>query len=74
MTTGEGWPEGLPAGGFRVARRSNRLTEAVAFSRDLVGLPLLMTFKGADTPDGLDGAIFGLPGMAATGPGCAWIS
>jgi len=31
-----------------------------------VGLPLLMAFKGADTPDGLDGAIFGLPAMAAT--------
>lgn len=66
MTTSEAWPEGLPAGGFRVARRSNHLAEAVAFYRDLVGLPLLMAFRGADTPDGLDGAIFGLPGMAAT--------
>jgi hypothetical protein len=66
MAASEEWPAGLPAGGFRIARRSNHLAEAVAFYRDLVGLPLLMAFQGADTPDGLDGAIFGLPGMAAT--------
>jgi hypothetical protein len=49
-----------------VARRSSRFAATVAFYRDLVGLPLLMAFSGTDTPDGLDGAIFGLPGKSAT--------
>ncbi len=59
------WPEGLPAGAFRLARRSNHFAEAVAFYRDLVGLPLLLTFD-AHGPEGFDGAIFGLPGASAT--------
>ncbi|HTU06352.1 MAG TPA: VOC family protein, partial [Trebonia sp.] len=63
-STGE-WPEGLPAGAFRVARRSYHFAEAVAFYRDLVGLPLLLTFD-AHGPDGFDGAIFGLPDTGAT--------
>lgn len=59
------WPDGLPAGAFRVARRTNHFEESVAFYRDLVGLPLLMTFEphGAD---GFHGAIFGLPDASAT--------
>jgi catechol 2,3-dioxygenase-like lactoylglutathione lyase family enzyme len=60
-----GWPEGLPVGAFRVARRSNHFAEAVAFYRDLVGLPLLLTFE-AHEPDGFDGAVFGLPDASAT--------
>jgi catechol 2,3-dioxygenase-like lactoylglutathione lyase family enzyme len=59
------WPDGLPAGAFRVARRSHHFADAVAFYRDLVGLPLLLTFD-AHGPDGFDGAIFGLPDAAAT--------
>lgn len=66
MGSGNGWPEGLPAGAFRVARRSSHFAAAVAFYRDLVGLPLLMTFDAAHGPDGFDGAIFGLPDAAAT--------
>jgi catechol 2,3-dioxygenase-like lactoylglutathione lyase family enzyme len=59
------WPEGLPAGAFRLARRTNHFAESVAFYRDLVGLPLLLTFE----PHGADdfhGAIFGLPDASAT--------
>lgn len=59
------WPEGLPAGAFRIARRTNHFAESVAFYRDLVGLPLLLTFE----PHGADdfhGAIFGLPDASAT--------
>ncbi|HLH81756.1 MAG TPA: VOC family protein [Trebonia sp.] len=49
-----------------MARRSNHFAEAVAFYRDLVGLPLLLTFDAAHGPDGFDGAIFGLPDTSAT--------
>lgn len=59
------WPEGLPAGAFRIARRTNHFTESVAFYRDLVGLPLLMTFEPHGAND-FHGAIFGLPDASAT--------
>lgn len=65
MESDSGWPRELPAGAFRVARRSNHFAAAVAFYRDLVGLPLLFTFD-AHEPDGFDGAIFGLPDASAT--------
>jgi hypothetical protein len=42
-------PEGLPTGAFRIARRTNHFTESVAFYRDLVGLPLLLTFEPRGT-------------------------
>jgi hypothetical protein len=45
------WPDGLPTGAFRFARRTNHFAESVAFYRDLVGLPLLMTFEPHE-PDG----------------------
>ncbi|HEX4832195.1 MAG TPA: VOC family protein [Trebonia sp.] len=66
MTSAQ-WPEGLPAGGFRFVRRSNHFAEAVAFYRDLAGLPLLLTFNepGADGAAGYDGAVFGLPDKSA---------
>lgn len=53
------------AGAFRVGRRTNHFAAAVAFYRDLVGLPLLQTFE-PHGPDGFAGAIFGLPGASAT--------
>jgi catechol 2,3-dioxygenase-like lactoylglutathione lyase family enzyme len=59
------WPDELPAGAFRVAQRTNHFTETVAFYRDLVGLPLLLTFE-PHGPDGFHGAIFGLPDASAT--------
>lgn len=59
------WPEELPAGAFRVARRTSHFEESVAFYRDLVRLPLLMTF-GPHGPDAFRGAIFGLPDASAT--------
>lgn len=65
MESAGNWPAGLPAGAFRVARRSHHFERSVAFYRDLVGLPLLATFD-AHEPDGFAGAIFGLPDAAAT--------
>jgi catechol 2,3-dioxygenase-like lactoylglutathione lyase family enzyme len=47
-------------GAIRFARRSNHFEETVAFYRDLVGLPLLLTFD-AHEPDNFGGAVFGLP-------------
>jgi catechol 2,3-dioxygenase-like lactoylglutathione lyase family enzyme len=60
----EGWPEHLRVGAFRFARRTNHFAETVAFYRDLVGLPLLLTFD-AHEPDGFEGAVFGLPDASA---------
>ena len=62
----EGWPEHLRVGAFRFARRSNHYQQAVAFYRDLVGLPLLLTFDAGHGPDAFDGAVFGLPDASAT--------
>jgi YycE-like protein len=59
------WPDGLPTGAFRFTRRTNHFAESVAFYRDLVRLPLLMTFEPHE-PDGFSGAIFGLPDASAT--------
>lgn len=53
-------------GAFRFARRTNHYEQAVAFYRDLVGLPLLLTFDASHGPDGFDGAVFGLPDASAT--------
>jgi catechol 2,3-dioxygenase-like lactoylglutathione lyase family enzyme len=47
-------------GAIRFARRTNHFEETVAFYRDLVGLPLLLTFD-AHEPDNFAGAVFGLP-------------
>jgi catechol 2,3-dioxygenase-like lactoylglutathione lyase family enzyme len=52
------WPEQLPVGALRVGRSSARYEQAVRFYRDLVGLPVLESFKGSY---GEDGTIFGLP-------------
>ena len=64
--TPKGWPSALPVGAVRFARRTTRLAECVAFYRDLVGLPLLLTFAPEDGPDAFAGAIFGVPGAALT--------
>lgn len=58
------WPAELHTiGAIRFARRSTNFAAAVAFYRDLVGLPLCATFEGSY---GSNGAIFGLPGTALT--------
>ena len=53
------WPGHLPTGALRVVRWSDHYDQAVAFYRDIVGLPLLETFHDSY---GLDGTILGLPG------------
>jgi catechol 2,3-dioxygenase-like lactoylglutathione lyase family enzyme len=62
----QAWPEGTAVGAVRFARRTSQLALAVAFYRDLVGLPLLLTFGRDDGPDAFAGAIFGLPGTRVT--------
>lgn len=57
---------GASAGAVRFARRTPHLAVTVAFYRDLVGLPLLLTFGPDDGPDALAGAVFGLPGTRVT--------
>jgi catechol 2,3-dioxygenase-like lactoylglutathione lyase family enzyme len=52
------WPEHLPVGALRIVRWSARYDEAVAFYRDIIGLPVLETFHDSY---GLDGTILGLP-------------
>jgi catechol 2,3-dioxygenase-like lactoylglutathione lyase family enzyme len=61
----EGWPEHLRVGAVRFAWRTNHFDETVAFYRDLVGLPLLLTFD-AHEPDNFAGAVFGMPDASAT--------
>jgi catechol 2,3-dioxygenase-like lactoylglutathione lyase family enzyme len=56
------WPEHLPVGAVRVARTSAHYDQTVQFYRDLVGLPVLESFKGSY---GEDGTIFGLPDTAS---------
>jgi catechol 2,3-dioxygenase-like lactoylglutathione lyase family enzyme len=65
MTMSDERPERLPAGAFRVALRSGRLTEAGAFYQDLVGLPLLHSFS-AGQASAHDGLIFGVPDTSVT--------
>ncbi len=58
------WPEQLASvGAIRFARRYHHFHEAVAFYRDLVGLPLYETFEASY---GSTGAIFALPTPALT--------
>ena len=58
------WPAGLRrVGGLRFSWGSVEFDEAVAFYRDLVGLPLIETFENSY---GSTGAIFGLPNAAFT--------
>jgi catechol 2,3-dioxygenase-like lactoylglutathione lyase family enzyme len=53
------WPEHLPVGALRLVRWSSRYDETVRFYRDVIGLPVLETFRASY---GLDGTILGLPG------------
>jgi catechol 2,3-dioxygenase-like lactoylglutathione lyase family enzyme len=62
----QGWPQGTRVGAVRFARRTAQLGVTVAFYRDLVGLPLLLTFDSDDGPDHFAGAVFGLPGTPVT--------
>ena len=55
------WPEHLPVGAVRVGRTSAHYDQTVPFYRDLVGLPVLESFKASF---GEDGTIFGLPDTA----------
>jgi len=52
------WPEHLPVRALRVVRWSARYDETVGFYRDIIGLPVLETFRDSY---GLDGTILGLP-------------
>ena len=45
-------------GGLRVVRWSTHYDQTVIFYRDIIGLPVLETFRGSY---GLDGTILGLP-------------
>ncbi len=56
------WPEHLPVGAVRVGRTSADYDQTVQFYRDLVGLPVLESFKESF---GDDGTIFGLPDTAS---------
>ena len=56
---GARWPENLPVGALRVVRWSAQYDQTVIFYRDVVGLPVLETFRDSY---GLDGTILGLPG------------
>ena len=58
------WPKALGRlGAIRFGWRYHRFREAVAFYRDLVGLPLYETFEGSY---GSNGAIFALPDPSVT--------
>ncbi len=58
------WLDALAGlGAIRFARRYHRFRGAVAFYRDLVGLPLVESFAGSY---GSTGAIFALPDSACT--------
>jgi catechol 2,3-dioxygenase-like lactoylglutathione lyase family enzyme len=58
-------PEGLPVGAFRVGLRTNHLSAAEHFYRDLAGLPLLYSFT-AGPASKHDGLIFGVPDTSVT--------
>jgi hypothetical protein len=53
------WPVHLRVGALRVVRWSAHYGQTVIFYRDIVGLPVVETFRGSY---GLDGTILGLPG------------
>jgi catechol 2,3-dioxygenase-like lactoylglutathione lyase family enzyme len=55
------WPGHLHVGALRWVRSSTHYDETIAFYRDLVGLPVVDSFRGSF---GEDGTIFGLPGTA----------
>jgi hypothetical protein len=58
------WPDELASiGAIRFARRSANFAATVGFYRDLVGLPLYLTFEESY---GSTGAIFGMPGSTLT--------
>lgn len=61
-----GWPDLLPVGAVRFARRTSDLAAAVRFYGDLLGLPLLVEFGADDGPDSFAGAVFGMPGPSVT--------
>jgi catechol 2,3-dioxygenase-like lactoylglutathione lyase family enzyme len=54
------WPAHLHPGALRWVRSSTHYDDTVAFYRDLVGLPVIDSFRGSY---GEDGTIFGLPGF-----------
>ena len=54
------WPDHLRPGAFRWVRSSTHYNDTVAFYRDLVGLPVVDSFRDSY---GDDGTIFGLPGF-----------
>ena len=73
MGTGPGqasWPAHLPAGALRVERWSARYEQTVTFYQDIIGLPVLETFRDSY---GLDGTIHpraaGRPGSPGDRPG-----
>lgn len=66
MTQEVGWPDLLPVGAVRFARRTSDLAVAVRFYGDLLGLPLLVEFDAHDGPDSFAGAVFGMPGPSVT--------
>jgi len=54
-----GWPAGLPVTRVRVARPTDRLDAVVRFYRDGLGLPVISSFHGHAS---YEGVILGLPG------------
>lgn len=62
MTVKAAWPDLLPVGAVRFARRTCDLEAVVRFYRDWVGLPLLVKFGTDDGPDAFAGAVSGMPG------------
>jgi catechol 2,3-dioxygenase-like lactoylglutathione lyase family enzyme len=56
-----GWPSHLHPGALRWVRSSTHYDETIAFYRDLVGLPVVDSFRDSY---GEDGTIFGLPDTA----------
>src|SRR5918911_1076144 len=55
------WPDHLRPGALRWVRSSTHYDDTIAFYRDLVGLPVVDSFRASY---GEDGTIFGLPGIA----------
>ena len=54
------WPAHLHPGAVRWVRSSSHYDDTVAFYRDLVGLPVIDSFRASY---GEEGTIFGLPGF-----------
>jgi hypothetical protein len=55
------WPTHLRPGALRWVRSSTHYDDTIAFYRDVVGLPVVDSFRGSY---GEDGTIFGLPDAA----------